>query len=90
VGEGHTVRAKLTKRSDSAAGAAPISGTRAIDVGGDAGWVDVDVVLGEDLHPGHQLTGPAVVDSVDTTIWMPPGARAVVDRFGTIDMEVPA
>jgi N-methylhydantoinase A len=88
VGEGRTVRARLTTADASSRGPAPVAGTRAIDIGRETGWMDVDVVLGEDVRPGHSLTGPAVVDSVDTTIWVAAGVRATVDQYGTIDMEV--
>jgi len=90
VGEGRTVRARLTPIDATVPAPAPVAGTRKIDVGRDAGWLEVDVVLGEDLRPGHTLVGPAVVDSVDTTIWVSPGTRARVDQYGSLDMEVRA
>ena len=48
----------------------------------------VDTYLGADLRPGHRLVGPALVDGVDTTIWVPPGAAAEVDRRSTLVIEV--
>ena len=35
----------------------------------------------EKLRPGHQINGPAIVFQYDTTLVVPPGWEAVVDRF---------
>jgi N-methylhydantoinase A len=48
----------------------------------------VDTYLGADLRPGHRLVGPALVDGVDTTIWVPSGATAHVDPRSTLVIEV--
>jgi N-methylhydantoinase A len=45
-------------------------------------------VRGSDIRPGHTLTGPAIVDAADTTIWIPAGTSARVDGFGTFDLEI--
>ena len=49
---------------------------------------EVDVYDGGGLRPGHVLTGPALVDGTDTTIWVPVGSRASIDHNGTFVMEV--
>jgi N-methylhydantoinase A/oxoprolinase/acetone carboxylase beta subunit len=36
------------------------------------------------LKAGNRIDGPAIVDQMDTTILIPPGFRARVDRFGNI------
>ena len=36
---------------------------------------------GDKLHPGMALGGPAVVEDVDTTVWVPPGANLRVDEY---------
>jgi N-methylhydantoinase A len=41
----------------------------------------------EALHPGHVLSGPALVDAPDTTIWVPAGMRATIDGQGALVME---
>ena len=41
-----------------------------------------------DFVPGNVLAGPALVDGSDTTVWLPHGARARVDDYGTLVMEV--
>jgi N-methylhydantoinase A/oxoprolinase/acetone carboxylase beta subunit len=52
------------------------------------GVLDVDTYDGAGLHPGHQLKGPALVDSSDTTLWIPDGCSAVIDKHGNLLMEV--
>jgi len=70
-------------------------GTRAIPVAsrrvridrGPAGIRDVPVYRGSDLRSGHTLQGPSVVDASDTTVWLPEGSQASVDRHGTLAIE---
>jgi N-methylhydantoinase A len=40
------------------------------------------------LAPGVRFTGPAVLDDVDTTIWVPPGAEASLDEFRNVVIEM--
>lgn len=40
-----------------------------------------------ELRPGHGLTGPAIVDQMDTTTVIPPGFAARVDAAGNLVME---
>ena len=46
----------------------------------------------EKLHPGHRLSGPAIVFQYDTTIVIPPGWETAVDVYGnlvlTVGMEI--
>jgi N-methylhydantoinase A len=60
-----------------------------LDRGAD-GSRDVDVHDGAALHPGHTVSGPALIDGSDTTIWVPPDAVGRVDELGTFIMEVVA
>ena len=39
------------------------------------------------LHPGEHFTGPALVDASDTTIWVPAGMTATVDRHRNLVIE---
>ena len=50
--------------------------------------VEVDVYDWTSLHPGHQLKGAALVDSLDTTIWVPSGCSGSINHHGTMIMEV--
>ncbi|HSW19565.1 MAG TPA: hydantoinase/oxoprolinase family protein [Ramlibacter sp.] len=44
------------------------------------GFVDTPVLARESLAPGAAFAGPAIVEQMDTTTVIPPGARARVDR----------
>jgi N-methylhydantoinase A len=92
VGVGQTVQASIASAAQlpvaSGTPAVPV-GTRQVRVAREAdGTVDVDVYDGAGLHPGHHLQGPALVDSSDTTVWIPDGCSAVIDKHATLRMEV--
>ena len=55
---------------------------------GPDGIVEVDVYDGSKLSPGHEFKGAALVDSMDTTVWVPEGGSARIDERGTFIMEV--
>jgi N-methylhydantoinase A len=92
VGIGRTVQATLDGAGGEAVAEgtpAPAGGSRAVRVGrGDGGVVDVTVHTGSELRPGHVVTGPALVDGSDTTIWIPSATVGLVDRNGTLALEV--
>jgi N-methylhydantoinase A len=46
------------------------------------------VFLGADLGAGSTVDGPAILDYADTTVVVPPGARADVDRLGNVVIDV--
>jgi N-methylhydantoinase A len=50
----------------------------------------VDVAFAAELQTGDQLEGPMLLDGADTTVWIPAGARARVDDYRTLDIEVGA
>ena len=88
IGTGRTVRARLDRRPADARGAPAASGSRRIHQGPHDAPVEAAVVRGSDIRPGHTLTGPAIVDAADTTIWIPAGTSARVDGYGTFDLEI--
>ena len=88
IGIGRTIRARLDRRPAEARGAPAASGSRRIHQGPQNPPVEAAVVRGSDIRPGHTLTGPAIVDAADTTIWIPAGTCARVDGFGTFDLEI--
>jgi N-methylhydantoinase A len=92
IGVGRTVQASIAAAArppvESGTLAEPV-GTRRVRVAREAdGVLDVDTYDGAGLRPGHQLKGPALVDSSDTTLWIPDGCSAVIDKHGTLLMEV--
>jgi N-methylhydantoinase A len=92
IGVGRTVQPSIAAatRPPVASGtpAEPV-GIRRVQVGREPdGIVEVDIFDGAALHPGHQLHGPALIDSSDTTLWIPDGCSAVIDKYATLLMEV--
>jgi N-methylhydantoinase A len=92
VGIGRTTQAVLSPTNVdvvSEGTAAPVVRRRSVRLErGDAGRKDIDVFDGDRLRPGHTLGGPALIDARDTTIWIPAGATATVNRQGTLVMEM--
>ena len=56
----------------------PVKATRAVHFGD--GFVPTDILELSDVHPGAEIVGPAIVESVATTFAIPPGRRARLDR----------
>jgi N-methylhydantoinase A len=92
VGKGQTVRASLGSGHDQAVPegtpAVPAA-TRWVRVNrGEGGRLEVASYYGPDLRPGHEVVGPALIDDLDTTVWIPVRARARIDGRGTLTMEL--
>jgi len=50
--------------------------------------VETPIYTGQDLGPGHAISGPAVVEFPETTIVVQPYARASVDNSGNIIIDL--
>jgi N-methylhydantoinase A len=92
VGSGRTVRAELVRSPMIPGTQIRHERQRQIWVGDGSRVqpVDVDVLSSVDLEPGELIQGPALLDSADTTIWIPPRVTARLTEHRTIDMEVMA
>ena len=92
VGVGRTTKASVNsgrRRGVKVGTQADALGQRSVRVGrGGRGRRRVPVYDGAELRPGHTIAGPAVIDERDTTVWIPPAATAVVERAGTISIDV--
>jgi N-methylhydantoinase A len=53
----------------------------------DAGWREVPVLARFDLPVGAVVTGPAILEQSDATVFVDPGLTATVDRFGNLLLE---
>ena len=91
VGIGRTTRARLSATSsDTVPSGTPTPVVRHRSVRlerGEGGRRDIPVHDGDALRPGHALSGPALIDARDTTIWVPAGMTAAVNPQGTLVME---
>ena len=54
--------------------------------GPDVGWLETPVLARSDLARG--IVGPAIVEEYDATCLVPPGARAGLDPFGNIAIDL--
>jgi len=52
------------------------------------GWHDTPVYDREKLHSGNRLSGPAIIEQMDSTTVVHPGQTAHIDRFGNIIIEL--
>ena len=73
--------------SNASLASAPVSRTRSVSLERGAAPTPVPVLEKAALRPGHRFNGPALVDAVDTTIWVPAGVTARVDRALSVRME---
>jgi N-methylhydantoinase A len=69
--------------ADSRLGNPPIAARRKVWFD-DAGPVEAAAIDRTQLQPGHDITGPAIVEQLDTTTPIYPGDRAVVDKAGNL------
>ncbi len=51
------------------------------------GWLQTEVFARDLLPAGASLTGPAIVEGRESTVLLPPGSSAAVDRIGTLIIE---
>ncbi len=61
--------------------------TRRVYFGPETGWLPTPVLRRADLGAGYQ--GPCIVEEYDATCVVPPGARAALDGWGDIVIELP-
>ena len=48
--------------------------------------LETPIFDGAHLVPGNRIKGPAVVETTDTTVAVPPGCRLAVDRWGNFEV----
>ena len=53
-----------------------------------AGWTDAAIYPFDTLAPDRPLNGPAIVERESTTIWLPPKARATLDPYGNLAIDL--
>jgi len=54
----------------------------------DGGWTDAQVFNREELPPGREIAGPAVIDQFDSTTVLPSGTSAIVDQYSNLVVDV--
>jgi N-methylhydantoinase A len=66
-----------------------LKGRRAVYFGEAGGMVDCPLYDREKLLLDDAIEGPAIIEQMDTTTVIPPGATVKVDRFGNLVISVP-
>jgi len=82
------LRPAATLEDGVAAGAR--TGSRAVWWAERKECVDTPVYDGQALRPGNRITGPAVIETPDTTVVVHPGQSMRVDRFGNFEIALRA
>ena len=78
----------LERRDGGSAPAPRLEHGVVFSVDGGAEPVPTQVLHRAALRSGDELAGPAVIEQPDSTILVPPGARARVDQIGNVILEV--
>ena len=87
VGTGQTVKVALEDLgAEAVARHQPASSRRLFQDSG--GTRQVDCYHYESLAPGAPITGPALIDAVDTTIWVPNDMVATLERSGSLTIDL--
>ena len=67
-----------------------IKGRRSVYFAEAGGMIPVDLYDRDKLRTGHRFAGPAIVEQMDTTTIIPPGATVEVERHGNLIISVPS
>lgn len=54
----------------------------------EGGWCETQIIRREALVPGSHITGPAIVEQLDTTVLIEPGQPVEADEFGNLIIDV--
>ena len=87
---GRTEKPSLTPEPRAGADPGPaFKRRRRVYIPGQKRFQEVDVFDGMKLRFGNRIQGPAVIEQVNTTTFVSPEFRVVVDQFGTYTLYVP-
>jgi len=85
---GVTPKPQFARHSTTGAGKPEPVATRPVYFEEAGGFVETPIYVRDRLPAGTRLTGPAVVDQLDSTTLVPPGVAAEVDEWLNIRMHV--
>ena len=77
---------RISKKLSSAVKGSAKKGRRRIYWSEKKKLLDTPIFDGAHLAPGNRVNGPAVVETTDTTVAVPPGCRLAVDRWGNFEI----
>jgi N-methylhydantoinase A len=86
-GVGRIARPAWVKQpANGSAGSAAPKASRPVYFQG--GYVDTPIYVREQLRAGQRLSGPAIIEAVDTTVLVYPGQQLAMDEYGNMVMSV--
>jgi N-methylhydantoinase A len=88
IGQGIPDRPRVPDAIRGAAGSESRPTQRRAYFGAERDWIEVPVLARADLAAGR--IGPCIVEEYDATCIVPAGARAALDSFGNIVIDLPA
>jgi N-methylhydantoinase A len=56
----------------------------------ETGFVETPVYDRAEIPLGAEFSGPAVIEQMDATTVIPPGAKVANDRFGNLMVQIPS
>ena len=86
VGVRHPIDLGLFRPQPGGSIEAALMGERRVYFAG--AWHNANIYRREKLPPGARLTGPAIVEQMDSTLALDPGSRAEVDELGNVLVSV--
>ena len=81
---------RLDGSADGASAATALRKRRRVYLPDAGGWTEVDCYEAAGLPVGEHLSGPCIVEDVDTTIFVPAGARLAREPFGGFELRLNA
>lgn len=66
--------------------AASLKGTRRVYIPGEKAFRDIPVYDGDMLAYGNRASGPAIIEQITTTTFVPPEYDFIVDSAGTYSL----
>ncbi len=81
---------RLDGSADGASAATALRKRRRVYLPDGGGWTEVDCYEAAGLPLGEHLSGPCIVEDVDTTIFVPAGARLAREPFGGFELQLNA
>jgi len=83
---GHDAITAPTAASGPDSAPAPIE-VRSVLWSEQGGFVDTPIFARTHVRPGQGVAGPAILEQIDSTVVLPPGASALADAFGCLVIE---
>jgi N-methylhydantoinase A len=79
---------ELVPESDTGTAEEALTATRKVHFAEAGGWIETAIYDRGRLKAGARFDGPAILEQADSTVVVPPGARAEVDEYRNVIIDV--